>query len=263
MPESKRNRTAAHLAGRLSVLAVALLTWTIFARGPGQPADLPTPWQALLALSAEMATSDFWLAVGQTLLTTTVGIVASAAIGIPLGVLIGFSRRLDLSTRVLVDFGRFIPAVALLPLVLLLFGASRSMQVTLILLSAVWPLLIQSTYAVRELSPQLRNVARVFHLTFADRLRFVYLPSAMPFLATGIRIAATVCLLMAVSSEFLGGAPGVGRNLYLALQVNDGSKIVVYALTAAGIGIAVTYFFLFLQRRVLFWHPSVREESLR
>lgn len=264
MPEPKRNHAAAlRVAGRLAVLAAALLIWTFFARGPGQPADLPTPWQALLALAAEMATADFWAAVGQTLLTTAVGLVASAAIGIPLGVLIGFSRKLDLSTRVIVDFGRFIPAVALLPLVLLLFGASRTMQVTLILLSAVWPLLIQSTYAVRELSPQLRNVGRVFHLTFADRLRFVYLPAAMPFLATGIRIAATVCLLTSVTSEFLGGAEGVGRNLYLALQVNDGSKIVVYALTAAGIGIAVTYLFLFLQRQVLFWHPSVRGEGVR
>lgn len=249
---------ALRLTSRLLVVAIALLMWTAFARGPGQPADMPTPWQALLALVAEMGTAGFWLAVGQTLLTTLVGLAASAAIGIPLGVLIGFSRRLDLSTRVLVDFGRFIPAIALLPLVLLLFGASRSMQVTLILLSAVWPLLIQSTYAVREISPQMHNVGRVFHLTLMERLRFVYLPSATPFLATGVRIAATVCLLMAVSSEFLGGAPGVGRNLYLALQLNDGSKIVVYALTAAGIGLAVTYLFLFLQRRILFWHPSVR-----
>lgn len=249
------------VAGRLLVVAIALLIWTVFARGPGQPADLPTPWQALLALLAEMSTADFWVAVGQTLLTTAIGLVASAAIGIPLGVLIGFSRRLDRSTRVLVDFGRFIPAVALLPLVLLVFGASRSMQITLILLSAVWPLLIQTTYAVREVSPQLRNVGRVFHLTFIERMRFVYLPSALPFLATGFRIAATVCLLVAVSSEFLGGAQGVGRNLYVALQMDDGNKLVVYALTAAGIGTAVAYTFLFVQRLVLFWHPSVRAGS--
>lgn len=254
---------ALHVVGRLLVLASALLMWTLFAHGPGQPADLPTPWQALVALVAEMATADFWLAVGQTVLTTAIGLAASAAIGIPLGVLIGFSRRLDLSTRVLVDFGRFIPAVALLPLVLLLFGASRSMQLTLILLSAVWPLLIQAMYAVREISPQLHNVGRVFHITLVERIRFIYLPSASPFLATGFRIAATVCLLMAVSSEFLGGADGVGRNLYLALQVNDGSKIVVYALTASAIGVAVTYLFLALQRRVLFWHPSVRAGSHR
>lgn len=130
------------------------------------------------------------------------GLGLSALIGVPAGLLIGSSLRATQSTRWIVDFFRSIPTIALLPLVLLLFGATSRMEITMIALSAVWPLLIQSVYAAKQVEPLHKWVFRVF------RISTVWVPSVALVVFTGLRLAATMALLMTISAEYLGGAPG-------------------------------------------------------
>ncbi len=263
MARSEHPRASAgwRLTRQVAAVIIALVIWHLFAVGPGRAADVPTP-RLTLTTAVEMArTGDYWTAVGNTLLTANLGLLLSILVGVPLGLINGSSRKVARSSQFVVDFGRTIPGVAILPLVLLLFGGTRAMALILVMFGAVWPMLVQSTYAVQQVSPQLRQVSAAFHLSLTDRIRTVYLPSAMPFLTTGLRIAATISLLLAISAEFLGGTDGLGRNLFNALTVNNPDEMFVYAFTASLLGVALNLILLAAQRRILWWHPSQRERA--
>lgn len=242
-------------------VVIAIVGWHIFAIGAGRASGVPTPWRTVTTAAEMMTGGDYWRSVGNTLLTATLGLLLSIAVGVPLGLVNGSSRKVALSSQFIVDFGRTIPGVAVLPVVLLLFGGTRPMALVLVMFGAVWPLLVQATYAAQQVSPQLHQVGKAFHLTVWHRIRAIYVPSALPFLMTGLRIAATISLLLSISAEFLGGADGIGRVLFNALTVNDPDRMFVYAFTAAFLGIALNWVLLRVQRRVLWWHPSQREKA--
>ncbi|WP_353952542.1 ABC transporter permease subunit [Knoellia sp. S7-12] len=263
MAQPSRTRAArgAVVARQAAACAIALVIWHLFATGPGEAADVPTPWRTLVTAINMAQGSDYWTAVGNTLLTANLGLLLSVAVGVPLGLVNGASRKVTLSSQFVVDFGRTIPGIAILPLVLLLFGGTRTMALVLVMFGAVWPMLVQATYAVQQVSPQMRQVGAAFHLSTLDRIRAIYLPSAMPFLTTGLRIAATISLLLAISAEFLGGTDGIGRSLFNALTVNNPDEMFVYAFTAAFMGVGLNLVLLAAQRRLLWWHPSQRESG--
>ncbi|MCA1983238.1 ABC transporter permease [Nocardioides nematodiphilus] len=245
------------VAQRLGALVVVLALWTWFARTKGADANFPTPPQALDKLGELMRTSAYWHAVSETLLTALIGFVIAAAIGIPLGMLIGMSRRAQLSTQFLVDFGRTIPVIALLPLAILVLHIGRTMAVFLIVFGAVWPLLVQATYAVAQITPQSRQVVRAFRISTIERIRFVYAPSMLPFLMTGLRIAASISLLIAVTAEYLGRVPGLGVEMRDSGET-DPRATFVYMLTTGALGLMLNVGLVVLQKRVLWWHPSQR-----
>ena len=247
-------------AERLGALVIVLLLWTWFAVTKGADANFPTPLQAVHKLFDLVATSSYWSAVGETLLTAVIGFAIAAAIGIPVGMFIGMGRRTQLSTQFLVDFGRTIPVVALLPLAILILNIGRTMAVFLIVFGAVWPLLVQSTYAVAQITLQSRQVVRAFRITMRDRIRFVYAPSMMPFLMTGLRIAASISLLVAVTAEYLGRAPGLGVEMRDSGET-DPQATFVYMITAGVLGLLINIALVALQKRVLWWHPSQRRKA--
>lgn len=246
------------VVGKLIALLIVLVGWHFFALTEGAAAGLPTPWRLLETAAGMVLTGDYWTAVGSTLASAAIGFGLAIAVGVPVGLVNGSFRGLERSTRFVIDFGRTLPGVAILPVVLLQFGTSRAMVVVLVVFSAVWPILVQATYATQQLSTQMRSVVKAFRLTRISRLRDVYLPSALPFLTTGLRISATISLLISISSEFLGGAEGIGEQLYYALTVNDNDRMFVYVFTAGLLGVGLNWLLVAAQRKVLWWHPSER-----
>lgn len=252
------NQRLKSAGAKIVALVVVLVIWHLFVTGPGSSSGIPTPFELVDTGASMVVTGQFWGAVGNTLLTALIGFVFSVLIGVPLGLINGTYRRVEQSTLFVIDFGRTIPGIAILPLVLLLFGGTRSMAVILVMFSAVWPILVQSSYAAQQLSSQMRQVARAFRLSPTSRVRDIYLPSAMPFMMTGLRIAATISLLITISAEFLGGADGIGQRLYQALTVDDTQSMFVYVFAAGLIGICLNRALVVAQSRVLWWHPSER-----
>lgn len=249
------------MALKTAAVAVALVLWHWFALNRGAAAGVPTPAQLVETWADLVTTGDYWGAIGNTLLSAVIGFSLSVVVGVPLGLLNGSSRAMERSTTFVIDFGRTIPGVAILPVILLLYGSTRTMVLILVMFSALWPILVQSTYAAQQLSPQIRQVAKSYRLTFADRVRFIYVPSAMPFIMTGLRISATISLLITISSEFLGGASGIGQKLFNTLTIDDTDRMFVWVVTAALLGVLLNALLTAAQRRVLWWHPSQRENN--
>lgn len=259
--KTKNNSQDSGILLKLFAIAGVILAWQLIAASPlVQSGSLPTPWEVLNALIGLLGSSAYWTAVGTTLKAWAIGLAVCSVVGIPLGLLIGVSLRATQSTRWVIDFFRTIPTIALLPLVLLLFGATLRMEVTMIVLSAIWPLLIQAMYAANQVEPLHKWVARVFRLGTVDRLRFLWAPSVALFVSTGMRLAATMALLMTIAAEYIGGAPGLGSELSRMEQSLNRPEVFAYAITAGTIGLLINLGVVFFQRRLLWWHPVIRGE---
>jgi ABC-type nitrate/sulfonate/bicarbonate transport system permease component len=223
----------------------------------------PPPTEMFAALGDEVVTADFWSAVGNTMQGWAVGLAVAAAIAIPLGIVIGSSAVLYRALRGVIEFLRPIPSVALIPLAVLIWGSGLESKVFLAAFAATWPLLMQTLYGVQDVDPVATDTARSFGFSRPQRLVHVTLPSAVPYIATGVRISAAVALILAVTAELVIGSPGLGREINIARQseaVDD-----MYALIAVTglLGWGVNVVFSRVERRVLHWHPSQRMEVAR
>ena len=233
-------RSASSLAARDRLIAAgaALLLWAAASRIIGSD-TVPSPLTVARELRGLVGTAAFWTAVGQTLMSTALGVLVCVAIGVPLGILIGANAFVRGSTGLVVEFMRTIPPVAVIPLGLLLYGPSLAMKVMVIALGAVWPMVLHACYSVRDIRQSHRDVAQVFNVPRRVRWLHIYLPSILPGCALGLRIVVTVSLLISVACEVVGGAPGVGNALVQAQVANDLPLSYAYIVTAALIGVAL------------------------
>jgi ABC-type nitrate/sulfonate/bicarbonate transport system permease component len=248
------------LVTKIGALAGALLVWHLVATTSlTEPGAVPSPIEVAGALLRLWGTPAYWTALGTTLQAWGIALAICSVVGIPVGLALGSSRVATGSTRWIIDFFRTIPTVALLPLLLLMFGATMRMKITMIVLAAIWPIIIQSLHSVSHIEPLLKWVVRVFRFSPVDRLRYLWVPSVSLMVSTGLRLAATMALLMAISAEYIGGAPGLGSELSQMQTTLQRPEVYAYTVTAGVLGVAINVIIGRVQRRVLKWHPSIRE----
>lgn len=242
---------------RFSALVVLLALWQLGSALLGIT-TLPPPAQVFTALINLVGQPTFWIALGDTVASTLIGLFVAALLAIPLGLFVGASTFLDASSRLPIDFLRTIPAVTLIPLVVLIYGPTLAMKVVLIVFGAFFPLFVQATYAVKELDPVARDVARAYRLRTRVIWTLVMLPSSAPFLVTGLRVASTMALLLSIGAELIGNAPGIGREIALSQMGNQAPTAYAYIIVAGLLGVAINLVAARSQDKLLFWHPSVR-----
>jgi ABC-type nitrate/sulfonate/bicarbonate transport system permease component len=212
------------------------------------------------ALWADAGTSAFWGSVGQTLQGWALGIGVAAVLAIPAGVLIATNWVAFRATRVLVEFCRPIPAVALIPLAVILFGTGTSMTVFLVAFGAFWPLLINTVYGVRDVDAVLLDTGRAFGVGRAASLRCITVPSCLPYLATGFRIASAIALILTVTAEVVAGGTSHGLGQRIGLAQSGGAVTLMYALilTTGLLAVLLNALTRRVERRALHWHPAHR-----
>ncbi|MET8985176.1 ABC transporter permease [Nonomuraea wenchangensis] len=222
---------------------------------------LPPASRVLATLAAELGTSELWAALGETLRGWALGLAIAFAAAVVAGVVIGTVPGLRAMTNSTVEFLRPIPSVALVPLATLLFGPSLGSTLLLVVYAAFWQVLIQVLYGVAAVDPVAHDTARAYGLSAWSRVRHLLWPSALPYVMTGLRLAAAVAFILAVTAELVIGSPGLGAEIQVAQS--SGAVPAVYALIvlAGLVGIAVNAAVRLLERRVLAWHPAVRSEE--
>ena len=184
-------------------------------------------------------------------------------LAIPLGVVIGSNRLLYRAARGLIEFLRPIPSVALIPLAILVYGTGLQSKVFLAAFASFWQLLVATLYGVQDVDPVATDTARSFGFSRVQRLFRVTLPGAVPYIATGFRIASAVSLILTVTAELVIGSAGLGRSINLARS--GGNEELMYALILATgvLGLILNAVFVRFERRVLHWHPSQRPSEAR
>jgi ABC-type nitrate/sulfonate/bicarbonate transport system permease component len=241
-----------------SVLGVLAL-FEILPRIGVLPRDhFPPISETLGTLVEQLREESFWQAVSNTLQGWALGLGIAAALAIPIGIVIGSSRLLYRASRGVIEFLRPIPSVALIPLAILIYGTGLKSKVFLASFASFWQLLVATLYGVQDVDPVATDTARSFGMSRFQRLFRVTLPSAIPYIATGVRIASAVSLILTVTAELIIGAAGLGRSINLARS--GGNVELMYALIlATGIlGLLLNAILVRVERRVLHWHPSHR-----
>jgi NitT/TauT family transport system permease protein len=215
--------------------------------------SVATPSATLGALVDGMSSGALSGQLGTTLGNYVQGFALAIVIGVPLGVAIGASRTIESATMGVIEFLRPIPAVALIPLAILVLGLGTPMVRFVIAYAAVWPILINTVYGVRGVDRMLYDVAATSGVTGAARIVQVTVPAALPGIATGIRISASVALVVCVTAEFLAGSAGVGAYMYTQQNAYQLPQLYAAAAVTGLLGVAIDKALRIGERRVLFW----------
>ena len=243
------------------VVAVLLLLalWEAVVRAGLIPeTSIPPATSAIGELASQVSQAAMWKAVGNTLEGWVIGLGLAVLLGVPAGILIGSSRWAYRALRVPIEFLRPIPSVALIPLAVLVYGTGLQSKVFLATFASFWPMLIQTIYGVQDVDPVATDTARAFQLGRFERLWRITVPSAVPYIATGIRIASAVALILCVTAELVIGSAGLGREINSASS--GGNIDLMYAMIIATglLGWLLNIAATMVERRVLHWHPSQR-----
>lgn len=240
-------------------LVVVLAAFEVASRTGVLPRSSFPPVTEIFAKLGEIVfTGDYRTALWQTLQGWLWAMLLACAIGLPLGMLVGATRLSFLLTRFTIDFLRPIPSVALIPLLVLIYGTRPQLKITLATFGATFPLLFQAMYGVRDVDPVAKDTARAYGLGGLQRVWRVILPSCLPYLVTGLRIASSIALILVVTGEYVVGVDGLGRSVFLAQSGAAYDQMYAYVITAGLLGVALNALFQLGERHVLFWHPSQR-----
>ena len=221
---------------------------------------LPPTSRILVALAGELRTPAFWLAVGDTLTAWATGLLIATVAGVLAGIAIGAVPLLRAATASTVEFLRPIPSVALIPLAVLLYGSSLRSSLLLIVYAAFWQVLVQVIAGVQDVDPVAAETARSYRLGWWYRIRYLLWPTALPYVFTGVRLAAAVALVLAVTAELIIGAPGLGAQIAVAQTSNAIPLLYALIVVTGLLGVAINLLARAAERRMLAWHQSVRGE---
>jgi len=246
------------LAGALSIAGFLALWQVVSKAGLISEQDLPAMTTTFQELWAMMHTRDFWTAFGQTVRGWALGLGIATALAVPIGILLGSSQFAGRAFRVPIEFLRPIPSAALIPLLFLTLGTTLKSEVFLAAFGAFWPLLVQTIYGVRDVDPVALDTARSFGIGRFERLYRIKLPSAVPYIATGLRISSAVALILAFTAELFMGIPGLGQIMNVAESFGLTKQVYALAVATGVLGLAIYMVFSALERRALRWHPSQR-----
>jgi ABC-type nitrate/sulfonate/bicarbonate transport system permease component len=251
-------RLAPSLAAAASIAAFLALWQFVSRAGLISEQDLPAMTTTFQELWSMMHTREFWTAFGQTVRGWALGLGIATALAVPIGILLGSSQFALRAFRVPIEFLRPIPSAALIPLLFLTLGTTLKSEVFLATFGAFWPLLVQTIYGVRDVDPIALDTARSFGVGRFERLYRIKLPSAIPYIATGLRISSAVALILAFTAELFMGTGGLGQ--IMNVSESFGLVVQVYALALATgfLGLAIYVVFAGLERWALRWHPSQR-----
>jgi ABC-type nitrate/sulfonate/bicarbonate transport system permease component len=245
----------------LVTVATVLLLWqAVTVTGVVSPGQFPTMSDTLIALGREVGTGRVWPAIGATLIGWLIGMVITIVLGLVIGTALAFNGFAQRSAAPVIETFKAIPAIAILPLVILVAGSTLPMKVFLVCFAAFWPFLIQVIYGVRSMDPIVLDTARALGMRGTRRFFAVSIPSASPYLVTGMRIASAQALILCIVAEIVGGAAGIGRNILLAQNTGVVAYPTMYAyiIVAGVLGIVLTGAFFLLEKRVMHWHESQR-----
>lgn len=257
-------RRAAALAGSwLWKSAAVILFLALWELGPTYLADdstrvfLPPLHEVLLAGAGLLATGALQDHVAASLTRSAAGFSIAVVLGVSLGLVIAWYRPLHSFLNPLLELFRNTAALALLPVFTLLLGIGEESKITIVAFAAFFPVLLNTIAGVRTVDPLLVRAARSLGLHSPALFRKVILPSAVPTIFTGIRMAGTSAILVLIAAEMVGAKAGLGylitnaQNSFLIPQMYAG------ILTVSLLGLLVNVLLVAAERHFSRWRASI------
>ncbi len=204
----------------------------------------------------EVQKSRFWNDVRYSLTEVTVGLVASLVLAVPLGLAIGWYRRVSFAFDPWLNFLNAIPRPALIPLVVLWVGLGIEMKTIIVFLGGFFSIILPTVEGVRTVDQQLLDVAHSFRASQRRLFTSVVIPATVPFIATGVRLALGRLLIGVVVAELYAQTEGIGVMIARAADVLDGGRMLFGVLIFTLMGVITTEAAGRVERRFQRWRPS-------
>lgn len=238
-------------------IAVFLIVWWALIRsGMVSEKKIPTPLKVLQAFKFKLNNSG---PDGSTLLVniltslkvSAMGLLVASGIGIPLGILMGWYKIFEKFVKIIFEIVRPIPPISWIPLAILWFGVGFRAKTAIIFLSAFVPCVINSYTGIRQTNPVLIDVAKTFGAKDFYIFTHVGIPSAVPMIFAGLRIALSNAWATLVAAEMLAASAGLGYMINMARNFGRIDVVVVGMICIGALGALFSWFFGKLETRVL------------
>jgi NitT/TauT family transport system permease protein/taurine transport system permease protein len=216
----------------------------------------PQVWEAARQIAVDgYADATLWQHALRSLRLVLMGFAIAVAIGAPLGILMGASRRFDAFITPVFSLIRPIPPLAWIPLAILWLGLGDGAKIMVIFFAAFVPSVINSHAGVRTIEPHLLEASRVLGARGLTHIREVLVPGAMPMIFTGLRLSLQASWTTLVAAELVGALAGLGRVLNVAQQDIYPAMILVAMAAVAVLGWGTTRCLDLIESRAMPWLP--------
>ena len=230
--------------------------WEISSRSGLVPSTLlPAPSEVVQAGAYAIARGSLLTHLGVSALRAFAGLFVGALLGLVLGLATGLSRSLQLVFDGPLQMLRAVPALALVPLVIVWFGLGEGAKLFMVAITVLFPVYLNTFHGVRSVDPQLIEMARVYGLRGLALYREVILPGALPSMLVGLRFALGMSWLVLIVAETLGAREGLG---YVAMNAREFMQMDILVLTIvlwALLGKLADVLARRVERTLLPWQP--------
>lgn len=251
------SRLATHAGSVGVLLGLLALWWAVTQAGLVSRVFLPSPQAAWASLMEGLVDGDlaaFTLATVQRML---LGWGLACLAGVALGVLVGLSDAARTWLQPTLEFVRPLPASAVMPLAISVFGLSSGMVVAVVAFGAMWPVLLGTIHGLTSVHRRLHEVSQALQLSRAAFVCSIGLPNALPDILAGARLSMTVALIVAVVGEMIASQPGLGQAILLAARSFRSSELFAGIALLGAIGFASNALLALAARRLMPWQRDI------
>lgn len=232
--------------------SAVLLLWQLLCASADSkmPGPIKVITQTVGTITGGFAENGIWMQLLNSLTRVGIGYVGAAVLGVIIGVAIGVNKFLRDGFDPLIQILRTVPPLAWLPISTILFlqtpKPAENAGIFLIFITAIWPIIINTSVGVQQIPKDYTNVAKVLRLSGKDFFFSILIPSTVPYIFTGLRIGIGLAWLAIVAAEMLStGAGGIGAyiwNEYTSMLDDSISKIVLAVFSVGLVGLVLDRF---------------------
>jgi len=242
----------------VGTVATLLLAWEAGVRaGLISEVFFPAPTTVVVTLvgllSSGQLLPDLAATLGRTVAGSLIGCVPALAIGLTMG----WSPRMRAALDPIIAAIHPLPKIAILPLLMVIFGIGETSKVTTIAIGAFFPMLLSAAAGVRQISPLHFEVVRSYGGSRRKVFTRVVLPGSLPFVLTGLRLSLNVALLIAIAVELVAASNGLGRIIWLAWETLRTEQLYASLVVIAMLGLAFNAALGWLARWLVPWQTTV------
>ncbi|MBD8499538.1 ABC transporter permease [Paenibacillus arenosi] len=238
-----------------------LLLWELFVLIAVLDARFfPAPHVILISLWEQITLGYYWHDVSSSLIRITLGFVIGSVVGVAIGISIGISSLCRALFEPIVAATFPIPKLALMPLIILLFGLDELGKVIVIAIGVLFPVIIQTTAGISNVDQTYKEVAYNYGASRWNYFKTVALPAAAPSIFIGLKLGSGMAILLIVAAEMQGASAGIGYRIWSAYSLFDIPTMFVALSTIALLGYLSYTVIEKLEHRVISWHRSPQKE---
>lgn len=248
---------AARILPPLVFSVLVIVGWGLYVRlFDVSEAALPSPaqvWDALVENSA-----NYWDNAQVTIKEILIGLALAMLIGVTLGALIRLSRTIERAVYPWLVVSQLVPIPAIAPIFVIWFGFDMRPKILVVALVSFFPIVVNTVDGLRAVEPELVNLLRTLGASRWKIFRSAQLPAAMPFIFSGMKIAAAFSVIGAVFGEWVGASEGLGYLILIQNNQTDTAQVFAIVVWLAAIGIGLFALISLIERITLPWYHQAR-----